>query len=113
MIALPTSLPNEYKTAIAHIVERLAQEYRPEKIILYGSCARGRVRPWSDIDMLIVKRSTSGRRIDRTREVSRLFPERRIPFEPLVLTPEELEARQQDLFISDILREGKELYAQG
>ena len=31
--------------------------YNPEKIILYGSCARGDTSKYSDIDLLIVKKT--------------------------------------------------------
>lgn len=43
--------------AAAHIpemVERIVQEFDPQKIILFGSHARGDANRWSDIDLLVV-----------------------------------------------------------
>lgn len=34
---------------------RIRDGYEPEKIILFGSLARGDTHEWSDIDLLIVK----------------------------------------------------------
>ena len=40
--------------ALGEIVRRLAQAYRPERIYLFGSRARGEVTPDSDYDLLVV-----------------------------------------------------------
>jgi predicted nucleotidyltransferase len=37
------------------LVERIKEGYEPEKIILFGSLARGDTHEWSDIDLIIVK----------------------------------------------------------
>ena len=37
------------------LVERIRDEYEPEKIILFGSLARGNTHEWSDIDLIVVK----------------------------------------------------------
>lgn len=39
---------------LAEIVRRLVEAYRPERIYLFGSRARGQVSPDSDYDLLIV-----------------------------------------------------------
>ena len=36
------------------LVQRIAERFSPDKIILFGSCARGDARPDSDIDLLIL-----------------------------------------------------------
>lgn len=44
------------------IVARVVKAARPEKIVLFGSAARGEMGPNSDIDLLVVKRGTFNRR---------------------------------------------------
>jgi len=39
---------------LAEVVRRLAEAYRPERIYLFGSKARGRAGPDSDYDLLLV-----------------------------------------------------------
>jgi predicted nucleotidyltransferase len=102
------------KTDLNKIVKQLVDAYTPEKIILFGSYAYGQPNADSDLDLLIIKR-TSERFIDRWINVRRIVsdPKRSIPFEPLVLTPEELKERLAigDQFIKEIVTKGEVLYA--
>jgi predicted nucleotidyltransferase len=41
-------------TVITEMVERIVREFQPEKIILFGSHARGDAHKWSDVDLLVV-----------------------------------------------------------
>jgi len=99
---------------IRTIVRRIAEEYAPERVILFGSYAYGTPGPDSDIDLLIVK-ETSERFIDRWTTVRRILsdPKRKVPVETIVLTPEELSQRLRkgDQFIAEIVEKGKVLYA--
>lgn len=97
--------------AIENITAQLIQKYKPEKIILFGSAARGDAAPGSDIDLLIIKRDTPSYSADRIMEVSDLV-ERDVPVDFLVYRPEEFEKRVSlgDPFIELILKEGKILY---
>jgi predicted nucleotidyltransferase len=96
------------------IVRQVVDAYRPEKIILFGSYAYGHPHADSDLDLLIIK-NTSERFIDRWINVRRIVsdPQRRIPFEPIVLTPEEITERLAvgDQFIGEIIQKGQVLYA--
>jgi uncharacterized protein len=96
------------------IVRRLVADYKPEKIILFGSYAYGEPHEDSDLDVLII-RETSERRIDRMRTVHRLTTDAhyRIAFEPIVMTPAEIEERLEigDQFIAEIVEKGELLYA--
>ncbi len=100
-------------TVIQTIVERLITHYQPELIVLFGSFATGEPDSDSDIDLLIIKETTDPP-LERRVQVRRLIadPERRIPFSPLVLTPEELTRRLAlgDPFYQQILERGKPLY---
>ncbi|KKM80784.1 hypothetical protein LCGC14_1336340 [marine sediment metagenome] len=95
------------------IVEKLKREYKPLKIILYGSYAHGNFRDDSDIDLFILK-NTDERRVDRFIEVKRIIynPNRKIPVSPLIYSPAELNERVRlgDDFILEILNTGIILY---
>lgn len=42
------------------LVGRIRDGYEPEKIILFGSLARGETHDWSDIDLIVVKDTDAG-----------------------------------------------------
>ncbi len=94
------------------ITARIVEAVRPQKIILFGSWARGERGPHSDIDLLIIQESTLPRP-QRYAQVRRLFWGMRLPMDILVYTPEEF-ARYQSVpgsFTHTVAREGKVLYA--
>ena len=104
----------EARNLIRRMVDKLVREYQPEKVILFGSYARGTPDPDSDVDLLIIK-ETSERPIDRRLAVAKIVsdPECFVPFQPLVLTPEELAERLRvgDQFVREIVQGGEVLYA--
>ena len=99
---------------VEQITRRLIESYQPQRIILFGSMAYGEPNEDSDIDLLVVK-ETAESPLERRLHVRRLVadPRRRIPFSPLVLTPDELARRLAtgDAFYQEIVRRGKVLYA--
>jgi predicted nucleotidyltransferase len=101
----------EFEKEIESITSQIVQKYGPEKIILFGSAARGDVGPDSDADFLIIKGQTPYYGADRIRELSQLI-ERNIPVDFLVYRPDEFEKRlgMGDPFLKAILKEGKVLY---
>lgn len=102
------------KGIIQSILEKLVAGYSPEKVILFGSHAYGDPRPESDIDLLIIKETTE-RFIDRWVTVRHILsdPERTVPLETLVLTPEEVSTRLAlgDQFLAEIIEKGEVLHA--
>jgi len=101
------------RETILEIIGKIKQQYQPSKIVLFGSYAYGQPDRDSDIDLLIIK-DTSERPIDRRVTVARIVsdPKRLIPFEPIVLTPEEVRERIEvgDQFLKEILDKGEVLY---
>lgn len=84
----------------------------PEKIILFGSFARGSGNPNSDIDLLIIKR-TKKRPTDRVAEVLPLVWGNIPHIEPQVMTPDEFKksiAENRFFITQEILRHGKIIY---
>lgn len=93
------------------IVERLKKYYHPEKVILFGSLASGKIHEWSDIDLVVVKR-TAKKGIERFLEVSDICANR-VATHFLVYTPEEFEQLTSDhtsFLANEVIREGKILY---
>ena len=99
------------QSEIVSITNQLIEKYKPEKIILFGSCAAGNAGPDSDADFLIIKKETPYMGRDRMIEVSRMI-ERNIPADFIVYRPEEFQKRlaMGDPFLQMILEEGKVLY---
>lgn len=95
--------------AIERVVEGL-MGYNPEKIILFGSAARGDTDEYSDIDLIVVK-ETDRRFVQRLVDISE-FISPYISVDVFVYTPGELKAMQEDgnPFIEQALKDGKVLY---
>lgn len=103
--------------AIAHgtlkaIAERLRERYGAERVLVYGSVARGEPTEHSDIDLLVVA-PTKERFYERMGSVLAIVRDisRGIPLAPIVLTPEELSTRlaRGDQFVAEIVQTGVEL----
>lgn len=86
--------------------------YQPQRIILFGSAARGDYHDGSDIDLLIIK-NTDRRFVERIGDVLELL-DNRLPVEPIVYTATEFDQLidDQNSFVQSIIREGKVLYEQ-
>jgi predicted nucleotidyltransferase len=98
------------ESELSRIVEVLCKDYGPEKIVLFGSMAEGKIHEWSDIDLLIIK-DTPSRPIDRILEISRLV-EPRAGIDLFVYTPKEMEVllEEQYAFFTRIVAKGRVLY---
>jgi len=101
----------ELAKEIQSITRQIIEKFRPEKIILFGSVAKGEWSSDSDADFLIIKKDTPLYGSDRIRELSRLI-ERNIPVDFLVYRPEEFDKRLKmgDPFLKAIVKDGKVLY---
>lgn len=93
------------------ITKRIVENIRPEKIILFGSYAYGEPTLDSDIDLLVIMRSKK-RPVERSDEISDLFPRRYFGLDVLARTPREIQEqiRLGDDFMKQITEEGKILY---
>jgi predicted nucleotidyltransferase len=96
---------------IEYLIECL-KKYHPEKVILFGSYARGDYNEASDIDMLIIK-DTDRKFFKRIDEVMDLC-EDSTKIEPLVYTPREIEemVRNENDFICTVIKEGVVVFEQ-
>jgi len=95
---------------IQQIVERIVKFYSPEAIILFGSAVKGEIHPNSDIDLMVIKK-TSKKPIWRRVE-ARKIAKAEVPIDIIVLTPEEFIKLKQSRspFLMEIIDSGKILY---
>jgi uncharacterized protein len=96
---------------LQEIVRRIVAAVQPEKIILFGSAARGEMGPDSDVDFLVIKACKNRR--ETARKIRRRLIGIGIPKDIIVATPEDIE-RYKDtigLIYRPALNEGKVLYA--
>jgi predicted nucleotidyltransferase len=98
-------------SALDEIVRRVVEVAEPERIILFGSAARGESRPDSDIDLLVVKAGAHRRRLAQAIYRQLLGIGRAVDI--VVVTPEDIERYQGavGLVIKPALEEGRTIYA--
>jgi len=99
---------------LPRIIKILREKYQPDKVLLFGSLVSGRVKAWSDIDLVIIK-STPKRFIERLKEVALLVnPSVGVDF--FVYTPEEFDTmtnEKNSFHRTEMLEKGKVLYDKG
>lgn len=97
---------------INYIVEKIVREIQPEKIILFGSYARGDFNQDSDLDLFIIKDGKESSRTVR-REIEALLWGRRFPVDLIVRKPQEVEwnfRAKNPFYLYHIFKDGKALY---
>jgi predicted nucleotidyltransferase len=96
---------------LPEITQRILAVSDPEKIILFGSYARGDYGFDSDLDLLVVIKTVQSTREESTR-LRRALRGLLVPIDVLVATPEQLERHRNTvgLIYRTVLSEGKILY---
>ena len=97
-------------STLNEIVRRIVEVARPERIILFGSAARGEMDPHSDVDLLIVKEDVHRR--DMAALISRDLRGVGAAVDVVVVTPEDVEryGNSHALVIKPALQDGKVVY---
>jgi len=92
-------------------LERAVRVLRPERVVLFGSRARGAHRPTSDYDLLIVaKRFRGVPWVERAPLAIRIW-DLPVDLEPICLTPEEFRRRSKEIsIIGEAARTGVSVY---
>ena len=102
----------EYQRALAdavqEIVAALARRPEVERAILFGSYAEGRRDLFTDLDILIVTRSSLAF-VARTAEMYQYLSPA-VDADLLVYTPDELERNRDRGFIAQVLQKGVVIY---
>ncbi|HZV06430.1 MAG TPA: nucleotidyltransferase domain-containing protein, partial [Gemmataceae bacterium] len=78
---------------IQRIVRRIVREFHPERVILFGSHARGEAGPDSDVDLLVVM-PVEGLKHKKQVEIRVALHDIRIPKDIIVTTPEDFAWRK-------------------
>lgn len=106
------SLKNRKREVIDRMVRRIVKRFDPDRIILFGSHARGTAGPDSDIDLLVVM-PVSGSTRKKAVEIGVALHDINVPKDIVVTTPEEFEWRKEVVGTIErpAVREGKVLYA--
>lgn len=97
--------------ALAEVIRRIVEVAQPEQIILFGSAARGAMRPHSDLDLLVVKQGNFHRgRLTEAIYMGLIGVGQAV--DVIVVTPEDVERyrNSQPLVIAPALQEGKVVY---
>jgi predicted nucleotidyltransferase len=99
------------QSLIDEIVRRIVEVANPDRIILFGSYARGETQKGSDIDLLVVKREVASRRQEVMRIRDVLVP-LGISFDLLVTSSTDYEkwSEAPSTTLYWVKREGEVLY---
>lgn len=98
------------QTILDNIISRIVDIADPERIILFGSAARGDMNRHSDVDLLIVKEGVDT--LDLMRQIRRNLYGVGAAVDAIVVTPQAIERYKDShaLIIKPALQEGKVIY---
>ena len=106
-----TTINKTITEKITWMVRRIAESFHPQKIILFGSYARGTATDDSDVDLLVVM-EVKGTKRQLTTEIDLALADRELPLDLLVVRPDEI-CKYKDIVghvLYPVLREGKVVY---
>ena len=100
------------QTLINILVRQIVEAAQPLQVVLFGSGARGTLRPGSDIDLMVVMPNGTHRRKTAQR-LYQAISGIKTPFDLLVATPTDLEKHKDNigLIYRTVLQEGRVVYA--
>lgn len=100
------------QAAIDDVVRQIAEKFKPDKIILFGSYAYGKPTQISDVDLLVVMDSSI--KENQLSVTIRKAINYHFGLDLIVKTPKSLSSRidMGDFFLKEILQKGKVLYEQ-
>ena len=99
------------RAQIRKFSQAVAQQFRPNKIVLFGSYAYGKPTDDSDVDLLVIMSRTRARG-ERMSVRIRHAVRRNFPLDLLVRTPSEVGKRLRwgDGFLQEVMEKGEVLY---
>ena len=106
-------LSREDQHELARVVACLVHAFRPERIYVFGSQARGTPTPNSDIDLLVLVGTSDEQPHHRAQAAYSAVGAHRVPVDILVMTQAEFDARVPAVasLPATVTREGRTLYA--
>jgi predicted nucleotidyltransferase len=108
-------MPTIPEPLLDDLVRRLAAEFDPEQIILFGSHAWGTPSEDSDLDLLVIVSQSDARPSRRAVRAHRCLRGLLVPMDVIVRTREEMDrfGRVPASLEAEILERGKVLYGRG
>lgn len=93
---------------LEEIVRRITATVRPDRIVLFGSRARGDARPGSDYDLLVIRQSAEPR-YRRAVPLYAALADLPVEVDLMVYTPEEVRewSGVRQAFVTTALRQGR------
>jgi predicted nucleotidyltransferase len=109
--AIMGKVQNLTKSYIRQMVKRIVTQFQPDKIILFGSHARGQAGLDSDVDLLVVM-PVSGSKREKAIEIAVSLHDIPVAKDVIVVTPDDFEWRSKIVGTVErpAVREGKLLY---
>ena len=101
---------NVTESDVEEVVRRIVEVAQPERVILFGSAARGNMGPHSDLDFLVIK--SGAHRRELTDRIRRALYGVNAAVDLVVATPEDIERYRDShaLVYKPALREGLVVY---
>lgn len=96
----------ETKSSIKGFVDAVVSEYKPQKIVLYGSYAKGSNHEDSDIDIAVIVDKIEGSFLDKEARLYRIRRDYDVNIEPVLLE----DGKDESGFLEHILSYGNILY---
>jgi predicted nucleotidyltransferase len=105
--------PTGSDTALLEVVRRLVEAYRPERIYLFGSVARGDAGPDSDYDIMVVVPDDAPAKLRRSRAAYVALWGTGVASDVLVWTVSQFDSRLHlaASLPAIVIREGRLLYS--
>jgi len=99
------------ESLLSQMVARIRAVIQPQRVVLFGSRARGTGRPGSDFDLLVISESDQPR-YRRAAPLYAAMADLAAEVEVMVYTPREVEewSAVPESFVTTALREGRVLY---
>lgn len=96
---------------LQEIIRRIVEVAQPEKIILFGSAARGEMGPNSDVDLMVIKSGVHRRKL--AMKIYGNLAGVGCAVDVIVVTPEDVEryGNSPSLIIEPAIREGRIVYS--
>lgn len=97
---------------IQKITDKIVKEFKPQKVVLFGSYAWGTPTKDSDIDIFVIKDDPRKNIRDMAIDLEEILLPRTLPLDLIVYKPEQVERfiKEENMFITKILTKGKTLY---
>ena len=112
LVSAPSTAKTPSHEFLREVVRRIVGVAHPDRIILFGSAARGEMGPGSDVDLLVVKADVAHRG-HLAEEIYMTLSGIGLPVDVVVVTPRDIDRFKDRVgsIIRPALRDGREIYA--